>query len=129
MRYNLNTSMKKYASLMTRFIALASPFMAYAASNKTLADVIGSIATYLDDILKLLMGFAVVVFVWYVIKYFIMQSDDTKRAAAASYVMWSLIGFFIILSLWGLVNILISTFNLGNNSPGSLTNIGNIFPN
>ena len=74
------------------------------------------------------MGFAVVMFVWYVVKYFIVSSDEANRGAAAQYVMWSMIGFFIILSIWGLVNILLHTFNLGSNSPGSLTSLTNIFP-
>jgi hypothetical protein len=120
--------MKRFAPTIISALSVLTPLVAYAATSKKLSDVIADITGYLDQVLKLLMGFAVVMFVWYVIRYFIMQSDDTKRTEAAQYVMWSLIGFFIILSLWGLVNILISTFNLGSNSPGSLTNVQNIFP-
>jgi len=119
--------MKKYALIGAVSFAVA-PLFASAASGQTLSTLVSTIAGYLNNALELLMGFAVVMFVWYVIKYFIIQGDDINRAAAAQYVMWSLIGFFIILSLWGLVNILISTFNLGGNSPGSLTNLPNVFP-
>ena len=109
-------------------LSAAAPFIAQAATQKKLSDIITLVAGYMNQALELLMGFAVLTFVFYVIRYFIMRSDDVKRSDAALYVMWSVVGFFVILSVWGLVNILISTFDLGSNSPGSLTNIQNIFP-
>ncbi len=99
------------------------------AAGMTLRDLIYVLAGYLNDALGLLMGFAVLMFVWFIIKYFIIQSDDTKRAEAAKYLMWSLIGFFVILSLWGIINILVSSFYLGDNSPQSWTDIRSLFPN
>ena len=120
--------MKKYKYILTG-LSIFSPLIALAqfGSGKTLSTLIASIAGYLNQILALLMGFAVVAFVWYIIKYFI-RSNEGDRTEAAQYVMWSLIGFFIILSLWGLVNILISTFDLGTGSPGSWVSLKNLFP-
>jgi hypothetical protein len=106
---------------------LLLPLISFA-KTQTLASIISIIAGYLTTILALMMGLAVVFFVWYVIKYFI-QSSDTKRAEAAQYVMWSVIGFFVIFSLWGIVNILINTFNLGsNNAPSSWSTMSDLFP-
>lgn len=127
MRYN-SIIMKKYVQIATVYSLTLAPLLASAATNQTLKDVIGTIAGYLDLALKLIMGLAVLFFVWNVVKYFIINSDSAKRAEAAQYVMWSLIGFFVILSLWGLVNILMSTFSLNNNTPGSLTSLPNLFP-
>jgi len=95
-------------------------------TNLTLKSLIALVAGYFNDILALMMGLAVIMFVWYVIKYFIQPND--KRSEAGQYVMWSLIGFFVILSIWGLVNILINTFNLGTGSPTTWTSINNLFP-
>ena len=114
----------KYIALVSAIAAF--PLMAFA-SNKTLSDLISSASTYLNQALLLLMGLAVVMFVWYVIKYFI-QPSETARSEGAKYVMWSVIGFFVILSMWGLVNILISTFDLGQNTPGTWTNMSSLFP-
>jgi hypothetical protein len=103
------------------------PAVSLAATTSNLHDVVGIIATYLNDAVGLLMGLAVVFFVYYVIKYFIQPND--QRAEAAQYVMWSLIGFFVILSFWGIVNILMGTFNLGGNTaPGQWSSFFNIFP-
>jgi hypothetical protein len=89
--------------------------------------IIGIIIGYFNQALALLMGVALIIFVWYVIQYFIKPNEDRKNAS--SYVMWSLIGFFVILSFWGLVNILQNTFGLQNerNAP-SWSNISNLFP-
>jgi len=57
-------------------------------------------------------------FVWNVYKYFIAGSDNAEsKKEAGLYVMWSLAGFFVILSFWGLVAILTNTFKLENSIP------------
>ena len=69
-----------------------------------------------------MMGFAVVLFTWFVIQYYIKPNEDRKNAG--QYVMYSIIGFFVILSMWGLVNILSNTFGgLGNSDSSTLNNI------
>ena len=117
---------KKYI-ITTVFIAL-SPALAFAATSATLAKIITDITNYLNDVLFLLMALAIVIFVWYVIKYFIMPNED--RSKAGDYMLYSIIGFFVILSLWGIVNILNNTFGVGNseNKPASMQNLQNLFP-
>ena len=108
-------------------IALGVPFVTCAAS-RTLSDLTYKIIGYLNQALVLLMGVAILIFVWNVIKYFIRADEDHKEAAP--YVMWSVIGFFVILSFWGLVNILQGTFGLQNsiNKPTSWSDLSNLFP-
>lgn len=108
-------------------LATVLPSFAYAATNMKLSDLVSKIAGYFNQALFLMVGFAVVMFVWNVIAYFI-QPAQTKKSEAAQYVMWSVIGFFVILSIWGIVNVLISTFDLGTGSPTSWTGINNLFP-
>jgi len=108
-------------------VSFLIPGIAWATTTSNLHDVITLIASYLNDILALLMGVATVMFVFYVIRFFI-QPNVVERTEASKYIMWSLIGFFIILSFWGIVNILISTFSFGQNSPSSWGNFFSIFP-
>lgn len=117
---------KKIIALMSSAVIL-SPMVVFAATL-TLSTLIQDIIKYLNQILFLLIGLAVVVFVYYIFKYFIMPNAD--RTDGAKYVMYSLIGFFVILSLWGLVNILSNTFGLGNstNAPNSWTDVTHLFP-
>ena len=108
---------------------LGTPLLAFAATTATVKTLAGSIATYLNQILLLLMGVAVVMFVWYVIQYFIRPNEGSEsRTKAAQYLGWSLGGFFVIFAMWGIVNILVSTFNIGGSAPSSWDNLSNLFP-
>ncbi len=116
---------------LTSIFAVAftvAPLTTFAA-GKDLQYVINTIIFYLNQILWLLIGLAVVIFVYYVIQYFIKPNEDRKNAG--TYVMYSLIGFFVVLSFWGLVNILQNTFGLQNesNQPQGWSSFKGLFPN
>jgi|GEM_PF-1700550 len=98
-----------------------------SSSGKNLNYLVGIIIGYINEAIYLLVGVAVVMFIFYVIKYFIKPADGAERKEAGTYVMYSVLGFFIILSLWGLVNIVKNTFNLDSSST-RLSQFQNIFP-
>lgn len=76
-----------------------------------------SIINIINGILvPLLMAVAFIVFLYGVFNYFIAgASSEDKRAEGRIFVLYGVIGFAVILSVWGLVNLLLTTFNL---SPG-----------
>ena len=117
----------KSKSFLVSLGAVLVPAVAFA-QKQTLSDLIHTIVRYLNQVLFLLMGAAVVMFTFYVIKYFIRPNEERKEAS--SYVMYSVIGFFIILSFWGLVNILQNTFGLQNDKyqPSSWESFTRLFP-
>ena len=66
---------------------------------------IGTAAIYL------LVAFAIVYIIYTVVIYFIKGKEgDESRREAGMRILWGIVGLFIILSLWGLVNILLNTF-------------------
>ncbi len=109
-------------------VSTFTPIIALAATNWELADVIYLVMRYLNMILILLMAVAVVFFVYNIIMYYVKPNEN--RSEAHQYLMWSIIGFFVILSFWGIVNVLQNTFGLQNeyNRPNSWTSFGSIFP-
>ncbi len=119
--------LKKLSSIFVLSLAFLSPVVAFAATRQDFKGLIRQIIGYANDLIVLMMGIAVVMFIYYVIKYFIKA--DSERKEGAAYVMYALIGFFVILSMWGLVNILQNTFDIGNedNKPTWET-FTNIFP-
>jgi hypothetical protein len=56
-----------------------------------------------------LVGLAVFLVIWGVFKYITSAGDDTERALAQKLVLWGVIGVFVMISIWGLVNILTNT--------------------
>ena len=73
-------------------------------------SIIGIINSILVPVL---MAVAFITFLFGVYKYFILGADsDTERATGRQFVLWGVIGFVVILSLWALVNIVMGTLNL-----------------
>ncbi len=116
--------MKKIYTIVS--IAFIVPSFAFAVST-TISTLAIKISGYLNQALVVLMGVALVIFVWNIIKYFIKGNEDHKEAAP--YVMWSIIGFFVILSLWGIVNVLKNTFFSDTDTTApSWSSFSRIFP-
>ena len=99
---------------------LAFPLSAFAQVNATNVQslstgLIGLINTVL---VPLIFALAFIVFIWGVFQYFIFGGhDEEKRETGKSLMLWGIIGFFIMVSVWGLVNILRGTFSLNNSVP------------
>ncbi len=63
-----------------------------------------------------LLAVAFIFFLFGVYKYFIFgAANDTERETGRKFVLWSIIGFVVIFSIWGLVGVVGSTFGI---SPG-----------
>ena len=90
------------------------PIITFAQEKKDLKYLIKIVLEYLTIGIYLIIALAVVTFVWNVYRYFFTEKD---KAEAGKYVLFSTIGFFVILSLWGLVNILKNSFDLDTNQP------------
>ena len=67
-----------------------------------------------------LLAIAFIFFLFGVYRYFILgATNDTSRETGRQFILWSVIGFVVIFSLWGLVAIVGSTFGLpaGGSAP------------
>jgi len=66
-------------------------------------------------LIPVLFALAFIVFLWGAFMAFIVgaQNDDTKTKGK-NLMLWGLIGFFVMISIWGLVNILVGTIDFSN---------------
>lgn len=105
--------MKKFLYVLP---VLALPLIAGAATALDLGGVNSSITTIIatmNNIVPLLIGVAVLVFLWGVLKFVLAGSDDAaKRKDARGFMIWGLVSIFIMVSVWGLVGLLQSSFGL-----------------
>lgn len=90
------------------------PLISFAQEKKDLKYLVGVILEYLTIGIYLIISLAVVTFVWNVYRYFFTEKSKTE---AGMYVLYSTIGFFVILSLWGLVALLTNSLKLDNQQP------------
>lgn len=111
--------MKKALALATGTLtAFAIPLVSFAAAINNLGDVGQFIIDIINDILvPVIFALAFIVFLWGAFQAFIVgaTSDDAKENGK-KLMLWGLIGFFVMVSIWGLVNILTGTVQFGDNS-------------
>lgn len=107
--------------LASLFPALA---LAQSSGQPTLSqlnnanDVITRISSFADVVVYILVALAVVYIVYATVQYFVKgTTGDENRRAAGMQILWGIIGLAIIVSLWGLVNILLNTFATNTNAP------------
>ena len=127
---------------MKKIIALlvfALPSVAFAQALAPITNVNNLTSRFLgigNTFIYVLVALAVIFIVWNVVMYLIRGGDEEGRKAARNNVIWGIVGLFVIVSIWGLVNILTNTFattptnqaipNLGNGTgnggiPGNQT--------
>ena len=86
--------------------------------NKTFADLVNKvfISGILKPLVPFLIGLGVVVFIYGVLILMFSEGGE-KKEEGKEYMVWVIVGIFVMVSVWGLVNILSSSFNLDNTAP------------
>lgn len=84
----------------------------------TFAQFIGSGSTGIIGILNtvvipVIFAFAFASFVWGVVNYFFLHGDEEgKREEGRKFMFWGIIGIVVLFSVWGFVNIMLSTLGI-----------------
>jgi phosphatidylglycerophosphatase A len=91
--------------------------------SRSLSDLVLLTIAYFNQAIYLIISLAIVTFIWNIYHYFIVSDPENKKDAGL-YVMYSVIGLFVIISFWGLVNIVGNSLNL-NNARSSIPAFGN----
>jgi uncharacterized membrane protein YidH (DUF202 family) len=88
--------------------SLLLPLMAFAQQPETsyLQNLIAQLQGVIVNLVPLLVGIAVVVFIWGVIRYVTAGESEEKRANGRNLMIYGIIAIFVIVSIWGLVAIL-----------------------
>lgn len=92
-----------------------------AFATVTLCTLARQAVGYFNISVEVILGLAVVVFVFNVYRYFFLDRENNKERGM--YLLWSVIGFAVILCFWGLVNLVANTFNLDTSTPSGFSSI------
>lgn len=113
--------MKKLVYVSLMFLFPIVTFAQGAGLNfDGLTAPINGLGNAMNKVIPLIIGAAVIVFLWGVLKYVLSGSDDPdKRKDARSFMIWGIAALFVMVSVWGLVRILQTTTGVTNtNSSG-----------
>lgn len=100
-------------------LSASSVYAQYEISGNTIPSMLQSITRFIGGVLiPLVFALAFLAFIWGLFLYFIAGgADEEKRAQGKQLAIWGVVGFFVMVSVWGLVNIIRGTFNLNNQVP------------
>lgn len=129
--------MKKFfqpTALLTLLTSMSAPLFAVADANTGISAVnVSYLTNYKENIVWVvnylfvpaLMAVAFIVFLWGVYQYFIQgAANEDSRKTGRQFTLWSIIGFVIILSLWGIVNLFMGTLGLSAGTAPPYPTIG-----
>ena len=113
--------MKKFSYILAAFALPALASAQTLSGTSGVQGLITSVISFINNALvPLVFAIAFIVFIWGVFQYFIAGgADEEKRETGKSLMLWGIIGFFVMASVWGLVNIVRGSFSL-TNTAGSL---------
>ncbi|MDR3558680.1 MAG: hypothetical protein P4L61_04050 [Candidatus Pacebacteria bacterium] len=102
------------AAVSVSLIPLSAFAQSTSNTNTTLCSLAQTALGYFNTAIEVIIALAVVVFVYNVFYYFFTTKENKDRGM---YLLWSIIGFAVILCFWGLVNLVANTFNLDKTAP------------
>jgi hypothetical protein len=104
------------------FVLLALPFPAFAQfplvqafqGNPAYATPLGGVLAMILNLVSLasfIVGaLALIWFFWGIIQYVLKGENIEKRAQSRDFMIYAVIGMFVMFSIWGLVNLVRNTF-------------------
>ncbi len=79
------------------------------------------VGTINNVLVPVIFAIAFIVFLWGIANaYVISRGNEAKVKQGHQLILWGLVGFFFMLSIWGLVNIIANTFGISG-GPGPPT--------
>lgn len=98
--------MKKF--LLATAIVLTPAVASAAGVGSSIASLLSLVSNTLGALVYIVMSLGLLVFLWGVVKYVISNSDDDKKSAR-QYMIWGIIGLFVMSTVWGIVGLLKDT--------------------
>ena len=89
--------------------AIVAPSLAFA-SLSTIDDVLDYLITAATPLLSILIGIAVVVFFWGIVKTIAHGGDETAREEGKQLMIWGMLGFVVMVSFWAIIGFLQESF-------------------
>ena len=89
-------------------------------SVSSIQDFFNFIINFINQYLvPLIFAIAFIFFLYGVLTYFILsRGDEEKVKQGRDFIMWSVIAFVVMFSLWGIINLISGTISLNGKQPG-----------
>jgi len=65
-----------------------------------------------NPLILLLFGIALIVFLWGIFRFLSESSSEEARETGKRNMLWGIVGMFIMVSVFGIINIILGTFGI-----------------
>lgn len=96
-------------------LAAATVALPALASAATLLDTLALLYTFLNALMVLFITLAIVVFFWGLIQYLLNAGEE--KAKGLTTMFYGVIVIFVMVSIWGIIRLLQSTFKVTSTDP------------
>ncbi len=101
----MKSTLFKFASLALVVVPVVS--FAQQVNTTYFSSIIDGIGGLIRGAIPVVFALAILVFIWGIFKAFILGgSDPDKQKEGKSLMLYAVIGFFAMVAIWGLVNLL-----------------------
>lgn len=102
----------RYRSIAIAIIGLAlgAPFSLAHAQERTLTTIIQSFIDLIEYAIPIVMVLAVLTFFFGVARFIFSAESDQARAEGKWFLLWGVIGLFVMVAIWGIVLVIQDTF-------------------
>lgn len=91
--------------------AILLPSIAMAA---TAADILKTVSDLISMVIPIIIALAIIYFLWGVLQYLMKAGEEQEKARQQ--MIWGIVAIAVMVSIWGLVGILRSTFQIEDNT-------------
>lgn len=88
-------------------LLLISPFTVFAVG--TFQDLMTTFQGVISPLVPLIVSLGVLIFFWGLIKYIRSADDPKTREEGRQLIIYGVIAIFVMISMWGLVNVIVDT--------------------
>ncbi len=119
--------MKKTALLTLALFMV--PFLAFAQTLQPLQVLVAAVGTILNTLIPVLLALALVVFFWGLVQYILHpDAGEGKGWSGRSIMIAGLVSLFVMVSVWGIVNLAQNALGIQGNAPVQVPQVPQVQP-
>jgi len=121
----LMQNMKKFGIYTLALALVILPGVAFGQFGEV-NDFLDDVSSFINStLIPLVFAIALLIFIWGIFKFFILGgSDEETRKEGKQLMLWAIIGFVVMVSVFGIVNLIAG--GLGFSDDENIQNIPNV---
>ena len=105
---------RRYSIVVTILFSYLMPSFVYATNHETFKSLIDTITNeILSPLIPFIFGLALLGFLWGAAQFIFKADNEEARKKGSQKMIYGIIALFVMISVWGLVRVITTTFGVG----------------